>query len=75
MASGVLNTFREAGNALGVALFSGRIADGTVAGSQHAIILVGTSAPAGREHRVAGIRHGSIGVKDESADRHRGHCR
>jgi hypothetical protein len=41
MASGVLNTFCEAGNAFGVALFGEPIVGGTVAGIQHAIILSG----------------------------------
>lgn len=39
MASGVPNTFREAGNAIGVALFGALMIDGTVAGIQAAIVL------------------------------------
>lgn len=41
IASGVLNTFREAGSAFGVALFGLLIADGTVADIQDSIILSG----------------------------------
>jgi MFS transporter, DHA2 family, methylenomycin A resistance protein len=41
MASGILNMFREAGSAFGVALFGVLIADGTVVGIQAAILLSG----------------------------------
>jgi DHA2 family methylenomycin A resistance protein-like MFS transporter len=58
MASAILNTFREAGSAIGVALFGALIVDSAVAGIQTAIVLSGLLLLLASGIAFVGIRRG-----------------
>jgi DHA2 family methylenomycin A resistance protein-like MFS transporter len=57
MASALLNTFREAGSAIGVALFGALIVDSPVAGIQTAIVLSALLLVLASGIAIAAIRH------------------
>jgi hypothetical protein len=56
MASGILNTCREAGSAVGVALFGALIVDRTLAGIQAAIVLSALLLVVACGIAIAGLR-------------------
>ena len=57
VASGVLNTVRQAGGGIGVALFGALMAGGGVAGIRNALMLSEALLACGAVAAVVGIRH------------------